>query len=252
MKIKTVIIEDETNARKALENMLAFYCPYIEVAGYAVSVKEGVSLIDKAKPDLVLLDVHLEDGTGFDVLQKLKKTHFRIVFVTAHDQYALQAIKLSAIDYLLKPIKPEELRFAMSKVQKALEEEEQINLQVETIIENYSKPSRDKKIILNTNSEIFVVEIKHLVHCEANENYTTIYIEGKHNILISKTLKEFEEMLSPYGFFRIHQSHLINLQFVDSYVKRGGGKVHLKTEETLPVSLRKKESFLKALQSYSR
>jgi len=251
MKIKTIIIEDEINARKALENMLSFYCPEIEIVGHANSVKEGVALIENTIPDLLLLDVHLPDGTGFDLLKKIKKKDFKIVFVTAYDQYALKAIKLSALDYLLKPVKPDELRLAISKVQQVLENEEQINLQIETCIDNFNNVSQDKKLILNTNENVFVVEIKQLVRCEASENYTNIFIEGKNKIMISKTLKEFEEMLSVYGFFRVHQSHLINLQYVDYYEKKGSGNVRLKTGESIPVSVRKKESFLKALKSIS-
>jgi two-component system LytT family response regulator len=251
MNIKTIIIEDEVNARKALINMLSFYCPEVEIAGHAASVKEGIALIEKTSPNLLLLDVHLPDGTGFDLVKKIKKKDFKIVFITAYDQYALKAIKLSALDYLLKPVKPDELRLAISKVQEAIESEERINLQIDTCIDNFSKASQDKKIILNTIDNLFVIEVKHLIRCEASENYTNIFIEGKNKIMISKTLKEFEEMLSAYGFFRIHQSHLINLQYVDSYEKKGGGNVRLKTGERVPVSTRRKENFLKVLKSIS-
>lgn len=251
MKIKTIIIEDEANSRKALENMLLFYCPDIEIAGHAASVKEGVSLIKKKSPELIFLDVNLPDGTGFDLVKKIKNKNFKLVFITAFDKYALKAIKLSALDYLLKPVKPDELRHAVSKVQQVLEQEEQINLQIETCIDNLNNESQDKKIILNTNENIFVVEINKLIHCEANENYTNVYIKDKNKIVISKTLKEFEEMLSVYGFFRVHQSHLINLQYVDYYEKKGRGCVQLKNGESIPVSQRRKKIFFNALKSIS-
>ena len=251
MEIKTIIIEDETNARKALENMLTFYAPDVTILGHSDSVAEGVPLIESHNPDLLLLDVHLSDGTGFDLLKKLKKKNLKIVFVTAFDKYALPAIKLSAIDYLLKPVKPDELRKALSKVRNALEDEEQADLQIETVIENFNGNNQNKKIILNTNTNIYVIEIKDLVHCESVGNYTTVCIKEKKDIMISKTLKDFEEMLAPFGFFRIHQSHLINMDYVETYEKKGGGRVKLKTGEVLAVSSRKKDNFIKAIQAYS-
>jgi len=251
MEIKTIIIEDETNARKALENMLTFYAPDIKIVGHAESVADGLTLINEQNPDLLLLDVHLSDGTGFDLLKKIKNKSFKIVFVTAFDKYALPAIKLSAIDYLLKPVKPDELRKAISKVRNAMEDEEQANLQIETVIENFNQNNQNKKIILNTNTNIYVIEINQLVHCESVGNYTTVHIKEKDKVMISKTLKEFEGMLSPYGFFRIHQSHLINMEYVETYEKKGGGRVKLKTGEVLAVSSRKKDNFIKVLQAYS-
>ncbi len=250
MKIKTLIIEDEQNARKALENMLTFYCPEVELTGHAATVADGLKLIRKTPPDLLLLDVHLPDGTGFDLVKKIRKKQFKIVFVTAYDQYALKAIKLSALDYLLKPVKPDELRKAITKVQQALEKEEQLSLQIETVLHNLNHSNPRKKLILNTSDKVFVLDIAQLVHCEAQDNYVKIFIRQKEDILIAKTLKELEEMLAPYGFFRIHQSHLVNLNFVEAFEKKGTGRVRLKTGERLPVSTRKKEPFLKALQSF--
>ena len=250
MKIKTVIIEDEINARKALENMLSFYCPEIVVSGHAASVEAGLNLISKSPPDLLLLDVHLPDGTGFDLMKRIKKKDFKIVFVTAHDQYALEAIKLSALDYLLKPVKPDELRKAITKVEQALEKEEQLRLQIDTALHNLNQNNPHKKLILNTSDKVFVLEITQIIHCEAHDNYSKIYINGKNPILISKTLKDLEEMLMTYGFFRIHQSHLLNLNYVDTFEKKGSGQVRIKTGEALPVSVRKKENFFKALKAF--
>ncbi len=249
MKINAVIIEDELNARKALENMLAIYSPDVEVIGTAESVKEGVKLLKEAAPDLVFLDVQLTDGTGFDLLNKISNRNFKLVFTTAHDQYALKAIKLSALDYLLKPLKPKEIRQAVSKVRAALEDEEQLSLQIDTCVHNFNNIDQEKKLILNTSDRIFVVEVKNLVHCEASDNYTDIYILGDKKITTSKTLKTFEELLSAYGFFRIHQSHLINMRYVESVEKKGNGMVLLSTGERLPVSLRKKQLFIQALNS---
>lgn len=248
MRIRTVIIEDEVNARKALENILNFYFKVVEVVGVAGSVAEGADLIKELQPDLLFLDVQLTDGTSFDLIKKIKQQNFKLIFITAHDEYALKAIKLSALDYLLKPVNPGELGKAISKVQEAIEKEEQIDLQLDTIVENAKEANQDKKIILNTASNLFVVEVKNLVRCEASENYTQVFVDGKEKIMMAKTLKEFEEMLSGYGFFRTHQSHLINIQFVEGFDK-SNNLAMLKTGEQILVSTRKKESFLKALQT---
>lgn len=249
MKIRTVIIEDEINARKALVNILSFYFNSIEIVGMAGSVEKGVKLIKEQQPDLLFLDVHLTDGTSFELIKKIKHHNFKLVFITAHDEYALQAIKLSALDYLLKPINPGELGKAIGRVQEAIEKEEQIDLQLDTIVENVRESNQNKKIILNTSNNLFVVEVKNLVRCEASENYTQVFVDGKEKIMMAKTLKEFEEMLSGYGFFRTHQSHLINVQFVEGFDK-SNNLVKLKTGDEIVVSTRKKEHFLKTLQNF--
>ncbi len=249
MEIKTIIVEDEVNARKALENMLNFYSESVKVIGTAATVAEGVALIQKESPDLILLDVNLPDGTGFDLVKKLRNNTAKLVFITAYDEYALKAIKLSALDYLLKPVKPNELTSAIKKVEEALEIEERINLKIDTCIENYKNSNQDKKIIINTTDNLFVIEVKKLIRCESSENYTHIFIDGKDRITVAKTLKEFEEMLTSYGFFRLHQSHLVNLNFVEAYEKKSGGYARLLSGERIPVSSRRKENFLKALEA---
>lgn len=246
--IRTVIVEDEVNSRKALENMLNFYFNFIDVVGMAGTVKEGVALIKEQKPELLLLDVHLPDGTGFDLIKKVKWHDFKLVFITAHNEYALKAIKLSALDYILKPVNPGDITAAISKVQEAIEKEEQIQLKLDACVENIKATDYNKKIILNTSSNLFVVEVNQLVRCEASENYTQVFVKGKDNIMMAKTLKEFEEILSTYGFFRTHQSHLINIHYVDVFDK-SNNVVLLKTGERIPISTRKRESFLKALQN---
>lgn len=250
MAIKTIIVEDEVNARKALVNMLEFYEKDVEIIGQAKNVEEGIELIKNKQPDLVLLDVRLPDGTGFDLIAKLKKYNFKLVFVTAYNEYALKAIKLSALDYLLKPVKPNELNRALDKVRAAIENEEQLKVKYETAIENFSKPAPKRKIILNTVDSMYVLAVSGIIRCEASENYTSVYAKDKDRIMLAKTLKDFEEMLVPFGFFRVHQSHLVNLQYVDTYEKRGSGRVLLKNGEKIPVSTRRKEGFLRALKAF--
>lgn len=250
MTIKAFIVEDEVNSRKALENMLEFYCKSIEVIGYSDNIADAQKTIEKEKPDLLLLDVRLPDGSGFDLLKKVKFKGVKVVFITAYDEYALKAIKLSAIDYLLKPVKPSELKNAIEKVSSAIENEERLNLQLDTYLSNMQDSNQNKKIILNTSDKIHVIEIENLIRCEASENYSAIYVEDHEKIIISKTLKEFEELLSVYGFFRCHQSHLINLNYVDSYDKKGAGNILLTTGDRVPLSVRRKEGFLKALKTF--
>jgi len=247
MKIRTIIIEDEINARKALKNMLQFYCDEVEIIGETDKVAEGIQLIRESKPDLVILDVHLTDGTGFDVMEKTRSENFKVIFSTAYDEYALQAIKISALDYLLKPVKPNELRKAIQKAVDAIENDEMRDMQVEACINNVHSPAAHKKVILNTLESIHMVETGKIIRCEGSDNYTNVYIENKDRLLISKTLKEFEELLNPFGFFRVHQSHIINLHNVDLYDKKSGGMAVLNDGSKIPVSSRRKEGFLKAL-----
>ena len=247
MKIRTVIVDDEFNARRALANMLEFYCNEVELVGEAQSVEEAYALIDREKPDLILLDIILGNATGFDLLKKLRNMDFKLIFVTAHDEYALRAIKMSALDYLLKPVKPRELIGAITRVAEALEKEEKIRMKVETLITNTREQGGEKKIIVNTMSSIFVLEVKSIIRCESDENYTFIYLENQDRIMVARTLKDFEEMLTGFGFFRVHQSHLINLNQVSSFEKGSGGHAVLKDGRKIPVSTRRKEQFMKAL-----
>lgn len=249
MKIRTIIVDDERNARKALANMLEFYCSEVELVGEAGSIDDGINLIEGEKPDLVLLDILLGKNTGFDLLKKLRKINFKLIFVTAHDEYALRAIKMSALDYILKPIKPKELISGINKVSEAIENEEKMKLKVDALVSNTVASNPEKKIIINTVGSIYVLEVKHIVRCESDENYTMIYLSNSPRIMVAKTLKDFEEMLVPYGFFRVHQSHLVNLDFIKSFEKGSGGHILLKDGEKIPVSTRRKDSFLKALSS---
>lgn len=249
MEIKSIIIEDEMNARSALKNMLDYHCPEISIVGEAGTVKEAVDVIKSVESDLLFLDVNLPDGTSFDILKKIKREKSKIVFITAHDEYALQAIKMCALDYLLKPVKPDDLRAALNKVKQAIENEERYNLNIDTCIDNYRESGQQKKIILNTAENMFVLEIKNIIRCEASENYSTLHLVDEKPIMVAKTLKEFEEMLSPFGFFRLHQSHLVNLRFVSAYEKKSGGHARLHDGQRLPVSKRRKEGFLKALEA---
>lgn len=244
--VKCIIIDDEPKARKAISNMLEFYCPEVKVLGEAEDVKSGLIAIQKYEPDLLLLDVNLPDGTGFDLLNKLHEIDFAIIFFTAHAEYALQAIKFSALDYLLKPVQPDELKSAIARAVKSKKEE--LILKLKAYSENTSeKSSAARKIVLNTATNIYIINTEDILRCEADENYTIIYVLNREKIIVAKTLKEFDELLSPFGFFRVHQSHIVNLSFVDNYMKGLGGSVVMKNKEKVPVSARRKDMFLKVL-----
>lgn len=241
---KTIIIEDEQRIREALSIMLEMSAPNeIQVVAYAESVEEAVKLIDRLKPDLVFMDIMLKDGTGFDVLQQIAFNTFHLIFTTAYEQHAINAFKYSAIDYLLKPIDPEELKTAIDRIavlQKKVLEKKQLNeLQI-----NLSKtPDR---IILPTQEAMYVVKLDHIIRCETSGSYTTFFLTDGRKIMVSKPLKTYEDLLQPPAFFRIHQSHLINVNCIVSYSREG--MVQMNDKSFVPISRGKKESFFKLMK----
>lgn len=250
MRTKALIVDDEESARKALSNMLEYYCKEVEVVGMAANITEAQSLIKELEPGVVFLDIQMPGGNGFDLLKKYRQIPFKVIFVTAFDQFALRALKLSAIDYLLKPLSPRDLIKAVEKLGQQVEVEERFDEQLSAVEENMQAERQQKKIILNTSNNMYVLRVEDVLRCEADENYTRIIdLKGK-AILVAKTLKEFDSMLSPLGFCRIHQSHLINLNHVLTYEKGSGGMVMLVNKERIPVSGRRKEFFLSALQNH--
>jgi two-component system LytT family response regulator len=249
MKFRALIVDDEVNARQALNNLLKMYCQDIEVVAEAHGVKDGCTKLIELKPDLVFLDIRLSDGTGFDLLKKTTGQNFRVIFVTAYDQYALNAIRLSAVDYLLKPINPTELVQAVVKAINLLEHDDAFKTKIK-VLEDHIAPSggQIKRIILNTSNSMHVVDINNIIRCESDENYTYFITNDDQSILVSKTLKEFDELLTPNGFCRVHQSHLVNMYQVSSYEKGPGGMIIMKNKDKVPVSGRRKDYFLKSLE----
>jgi len=246
--LKPVIIDDEPNSRKTLGSMLERYCG-ISAVGEADGVSSGVKLIEKENPNLVFLDIKMNDGTGFDLLKKCKQREFFVIFTTAYDQFAIKAIKFSALDYLMKPIDPDELKTAVDKaltlINKADAEQKQ---KYKTLLQNTFDATKLQKIVFSTAEGMHVIEISNIIRCEADDYYTKVYISGRKFIMVSKTLKEVEKMLAGNTFVRNHKSHLVNVDFVKTYVKSDGGYLIMKTGEKVPVSRRKKETMLKVLQ----
>jgi len=243
--IKAVIVDDESKARNALKNLLNQYCPDILILGEGDCVKTGVQTINDLSPDVVFLDVQMPDGTGFDLLEQFSEIKFKIIFASAFDKFAIQAFKFSALDYLLKPVEPEKLIEACAKL-KEDDKFAEINKKLEVLMSNKNS---FEKIALPTLDGIIFVKIKEILRCESDNNYTNIFLRDAKKIIVSKTLKEYDEMLTPFNFFRIHKSHLINLAFLARYKKGEGGYVEMEDGAELDVSRRRKEEFLNALQN---
>ncbi len=239
MKLNTILVEDEANSREILRNYLAKYCPDINLLGEAASIKEALELIDKHELDLVFLDVEMPFGNAFDLLDQLPNRSFETVFVTAYDHYAKDALNNHAAYYLMKPINIDELIIAVDYVKEIRQKEDVLEDQVLK-----SKLNKvDGKITIPQQDGFQVLNIAEILYCKADDNYTEIYI-GNKKILVSKTLKYFEDALSKYSFARIHKSYLVNVNEVVKYRKGKGGSVVVSNGKELLVSASKKKELL--------
>jgi len=245
--LNVVIIEDEAHGQETLKNLLKEYCENIEIAGIAGSVKEGIKAIEAIKPDLIFLDIELHTGTGFDILENVNRYDFEVIFTTAYENYAIKAIKFSAIDYLLKPIDISELRDAVDKVRKRREQSLE-NHKLYNFLKNLKGQNDSQKIItLSTSEGMEFIPVADIIKLEANGSYTTFYLKQGRSLLVSKNLKEYENLLSEHGFFRVHHSCMINLNQVERYVKSEGGSIILKDGSQADISQKKKEKFLELM-----
>jgi two-component system LytT family response regulator len=245
--LNVVIIEDEAHGQETLKNLLKDYCENIEIAGIAGSVKEGIKAIEAIKPDLIFLDIELHTGTGFEILENVHRYDFEVIFTTAYENYAIKAIKFSAIDYLLKPIDISELRDAVDKVRKRREQSLE-NHKLLNFLKNLRGQNDSQKIItLSTSEAMEFIPVADIIKLEANGSYTTFYLKQGRSLLVSKNLKEYENLLSEHGFFRVHHSCVINLNQVERYVKSEGGSIILKDGSQADISQKKKEKFLELM-----
>ncbi len=246
--IKAVIIDDEPELRELNRSLLVNNFDEIEIAGTAGAVEEAIELINSVQPQLILLDIRLTDGTGFQILQRIKSYKYTVIFITAYSEFAIKAIKLSAIDYILKPINVKEFCQA---VERAIENinSSRIQDQVETFFNYYERKTQNRRIVLKTTESISIVEISDIVYCRSDNTYTTFYLKNKEKILISRPMKEYEEILSEYGFFRPHQSFLVNLQYISRLDKSDGGFLILKDHTEIPVSIRRKSRLVQVLEN---
>jgi two-component system LytT family response regulator len=248
--IHAVVIDDEFKARETILKLLETYCPEVSVIATAGSVREGLKVLSSHQPDLLLLDIKMGDGTGFDLLRKHGKPGFPVVFITAFEEFAIRAIKFSAIDYILKPIDPDELVHAVRKAGEIMNRDS-MKERLDTLFDNLDTIGNDaKKVVLKTSDTVHIVGLREIIRCESEKNLTHVHTIVSGRITVSKTLKEFNEMLSGYNFFRAHQSHLININHVKRFEKKNGGVLVMDDDSIVPVSTRKKDELMKLFRSF--
>jgi len=240
--LKAVVVDDETKAREALIAMLGLYCPTVKIVGQAWNVQSAFDLITQTQPDVVFLDIQMPDGSGFDLLSKFQHVFFKFIIVTAYQEHAIRAFKFSAIDFILKPIDPTELDQAVEKLAETIKEHEQ-NLKLSAFASNIQDENKQsQKVLLKTNDSIEVVEFGSIIRCESQNNYTLFFFNDRPKLLVSKALKEFEELLTGSGFLRTHQSHLVNVNYISNYIKQPDTHLILKDGTKIPVAVRKRET----------
>jgi len=247
MSVKSIIVDDEPNNIENLQQIIKIWCPQIDVVATASNAGDAITAIKANQPDLLFLDIQMPGQSGFDVLRAFDKIDFEVIFITAYDKYGIQAIKFSALDYLLKPIDIAEFKLAIEKATKKISSRQQ-NHSIENLLEYIKAGQKETpKITLPTLTEIRYVKITDITRCEASNNYTTFYLQSGEQVLVCKTLKEFADILKPHHFVRTHQSHLVNVQFVKSYLKEDGGTLLLNDQTKVPISRQNRELVKDAL-----
>jgi two-component system LytT family response regulator len=249
-KLKALIVDDEAKSRNVLANLLSAYCPEIEIVGTADNGNDATKLIKTEEPDILFLDIEMKGETGFDLIQNLSHVNFDIIFTTAHDKYAIQAIRFSALDYLMKPILAEDLKTSVKRVFEKQNGKDRVH-QLDALVYNINYSNADKKLVLPTSEGYEFISISEVIRCESSNNYTCFYLKDKTKLLISKTLMEFERLLSPYYFLRVHQSHLINLRMIKKFQKGEGGILLMEDGTEIDVSRRKKAELMEKLTEFA-
>lgn len=245
--MKALIVEDEFHSRETLKGFLREYCPEVELLEEAAQVEDAVFKISSLRPELVFMDIELQTGTGFDVLQRVSHLDFHLIFTTAFEHYAIKAIKFSSIDYLLKPIDREELQAAVQKALQLRVMEDRQRL-LENLLSNLKNPgSENHKISLSTAEGVEFIPTKEILFCEANGAYTQFNLSDGRKLLVSKNLKEYENILQNLPFMRVHNSFLINLEEVKKYVRSEGGYIVMNNDKQVSISPSKKEEFLRRM-----
>lgn len=248
--LRAIVIDDIEGIRNYNISTIKANCPNISVVGEADSVASGIQMIKQLTPDIVFLDVEMPDGTGFDLLQKLSPISFKVIFITGFEDFAIRAFRFSAIDYLLKPLDARDLVDAVKKAEESLSKEV-FDMKLSNLFANLDRPKDLQKLVLKTSDKIYSVNLQDIVNCESDKNYTTFYFINAPKLVVSTNLKEYEAILSPYNFFRTHQSHLINMAYFDHFIKtEGGNTIVMKNKTTIPLSVRKKEEFLVLLDNF--
>lgn len=248
--IRAIIVDDELNARENLSFLLSEHCNGVNIVAMTENVSDAVQAIKSEKPDLIFLDIEIGEGSGFDVLERISGLKTEVIFTTAFNQYAIKAFKFSAIDYLLKPIDINDLRDSVERAEQRIKQN-QISRSLDSLMNNLSENNRKlKKIGLPVQGGIQYFPLEEIIRLQSQSNYTTFYLTSNRELLISKTLKEYDELLSDQGFVRVHQSHLINVDHISQYQKSDGGYVILTDGSNVPLSKNYKDNFLSAINKF--
>ncbi|WP_420386500.1 LytR/AlgR family response regulator transcription factor [Roseivirga sp.] len=249
--MRTLIIDNEKSVRDGLKELLELYCPKIEVTGEADSMASAKVAILKERPDLVFLDVELGDGTGIELVKSFRNFEPHVIFITAHDKYAIDAFACSALDFLLKPIDPEDLTDAVRKAEK-LTRVQDLDQQIKVLEERLNDVHREpSKIVLSDSESIYLVKVSDILWCAAEGSYTRFCLESGSEILVSKNLKSYEEILEGDRFLRIHHSYLVNIHHIKRFERSEGGVLVMDNERILPVSVRKKDNLMQLLKNWN-
>ncbi|MEM7374742.1 MAG: LytTR family DNA-binding domain-containing protein [Bacteroidota bacterium] len=246
--IRSIIIDDEEDARVSLKLLLDKFCPEVELVDMCPDPRIGLEAILAHDPDLVFLDVQMPHMSGFDLLEKIESPRFQTIFVTAHDKYAIKAIRFSALDYLLKPVDMDELLSAVARVNSNQSAEMPLSNGYHGVLHNVKhRLGQDGKLAIPTSEGMAFINIRDIIHCEADGSYTRLHVQDKKPMLVSKKLKDFENILDPNAYCRVHHSNMINLSHVERYVKGEGGYVIMSNGQQVDISRRKKEEFMKLI-----
>lgn len=244
MKIRSIIVDDEKKSRSNLKQLLTNYCPVVEIVAEADSAMTALPLIAQHKPDLLFLDIEMGELSGFDLLKLLNgQQNFELIFVTAYDKYGIQAVKACALDYLLKPINILELSGAIDKAIKQISPRKE-DERLKELVANIDRQGDEQKIAIPLADKIEFITISRIIRLEAEGNYTHIYLADHKHYLVCKTLKDYQELLEGHHFIRTHQSHLINVKKISSYVKTDGGYIAMEDGSQVPISRQKKDEVL--------
>jgi two-component system LytT family response regulator len=247
--MNVTVVDDESSVRNAIIKLLSDEFPDVEVISSAGTLKSAYEAIMRQAPDLLFLDVELPDGNGFKLLKMISPVNFKVIFITGHQEYALDAIKVSALDYILKPFDKDELRSAIEKARELINQDEQ-NIKLQALSENLLGKKTLKRIILSTIDNLNLVSVEDIIRAEADSNYTVFWLKEDRKIMVSRTIKEYDELLSGSGMIRVHQSHLVNVAYIDKFVKRDGGYLKLKDGTTIPVSPNLKKKVIQHIKDY--
>ncbi|MCD4731010.1 MAG: LytTR family DNA-binding domain-containing protein [Bacteroidales bacterium] len=245
--IKAIVVEDDHRTLDLITRTVESYCPNVSIVSHASDMKSGIGIINEHEPDLVLLDIKLKDGSGFDLIEHFGKPDFKVIFISSYADYAIKAIKYNAIDYLLKPVKEEDLAQAIKKADDLIRYEEKLH--AKALGESIKNLSNSQKLILKSSDQVHLVSTSDIVHIEADGNYSTFYLVDGKKIVISKSTKEFEELLFDQGFHRIHKSHIVNINQMSYFDKVDGGTLVMVNGDQVPVASRKRDMLMELFDS---